>query len=92
MKGLFVTKWLHAIEKLQREGVQLDDSELANVESMYNFLKESGLEIDRRKSLAAELSRHWASFYDDTWVWGCESRSHEEVPLHFPKASEKYRC
>ena len=35
------------------------------------FEDESSSPMD---SLAAKLARFWASFYDDTWVWGVTPR------------------
>ena len=72
--ALFFTKWIHSIEKLQYGGAKLDDAELQNVHNVHNLLVETGTEISTRTSLAAELTRLWAGFYDDTWVWGGEQR------------------
>ena len=35
---------------------------------------EDGLDTEEEASLAAGLARYWASFYDDTWVWGVTPR------------------
>ena len=91
--GLFFTKWLHAMEKLQREGAQLDEAEVQNIENVCSFLMENGLVIDSKTSIAAEMSRHWASFYDDTWVWGGEHTFlycfHSHVVVIVPSLSNR---
>ena len=58
------------MEKLERRGATFDESEMQNVQNVHNLLSEVGTEVNVRTSLAAELTRFWASFYDDTWVWG----------------------
>lgn len=67
---LFFTKWIHAMEKLQYRQIALEDSERQNVQNVYELLIEIGVEFTKMTSLAAELTRVWADFYDDTWVWG----------------------
>ena len=68
--ALFVTKWIHAMEKLQCRRIELDESEKHNLRIVYELLNEIGTEITPTTSLAAETTRIWAGFYDDTWVWG----------------------
>ena len=63
------------MEILQRRGTIFDESEMQNVRNVHNLLSEVGTEVNAQTSLAAELTRFWASFYDDTWVWGGKSAS-----------------
>ncbi len=58
------------MEKLQNRGTTFNESEMQNIQNVRNLLSEVGTEIDAQTSLAAELTRFWAGFYDDTWVWG----------------------
>ena len=68
--ALFFTKWIHAMEKMQCHQRELDESEKKNVQNVYELLNETGTEFNQTTSLAAELTRLWAGFYNDTWVWG----------------------
>ncbi|KAG4443120.1 hypothetical protein IFR05_001446 [Cadophora sp. M221] len=67
---LLVTKWLHAKETLQRRGAALDEADLKIVQRVRDMLAEDIESDDSDTSLAATLTRSWAGFYDDTWVWG----------------------
>lgn len=79
--ALFFTKWTHAMEVHRRQGLVLDQAELANLDSVSQLLTEVGIDMDGKTSLAAELTRLWATFYDDTWVWGGE-----HCPLRIARA------
>lgn len=69
------------MEVLRRQGVILDEAELQNLENVGQLLTEVGIDMDGKTSLAAELTRLWATFYDDTWVWGGK---------HYPLVSTKF--
>ncbi|OXV06836.1 hypothetical protein Egran_05400 [Elaphomyces granulatus] len=65
---IFLTKWIHTLE-MQRHYAPPDPAEKRNLDN----LKELLLEIDQDESgcgsLAARVSRAWATFLDDVWVW-----------------------
>jgi hypothetical protein len=53
------------------DGKPVDDAEMEILNSVRSLLPTAGITlIPGRHSLAAELCRMWAGFYDDTWVWG----------------------
>ncbi|KAJ9149311.1 Zinc finger C2H2-type protein [Pleurostoma richardsiae] len=66
--NLFLGKWIYVTE-LQARHTPLDQDE----ESIFTTLKETLSEMDNpydaQTSLAAQVSRQWASFMDDVWVW-----------------------
>ncbi|KAL6351897.1 hypothetical protein LRP88_14709 [Fusarium phalaenopsidis] len=68
--GLLVTKWVHTIEQLHRQGESTAPEERQVLENVRHLLNEGDIECTRTCSLAAELARAWAGLYDDTWVWG----------------------
>ena len=77
MLALLVTKWVHAIEleTIQGSGAGTSELEAQTMQTIRNLLAE--FEDDsccQVQSLAAKLARYWASFYDDTWVWGVTPR------------------
>jgi hypothetical protein len=67
--ALFVTKWIHAME-LQQQEHPPNDEETKNLANFRELLNEVDSEYDGKGSLAAEITRVWACFLDDTWVWG----------------------
>ncbi|KAI9052177.1 hypothetical protein LZ554_003537 [Drepanopeziza brunnea f. sp. 'monogermtubi'] len=67
---LLLSKWLHAKESLQRRGVTLDKVDMQIIQRVRDMLAEDSEPNDSAVSLAAALTRSWAGFYDDTWVWG----------------------
>ncbi|GAB7349160.1 hypothetical protein MBLNU459_g8099t1 [Dothideomycetes sp. NU459] len=72
--ALFLTKWTYAMEELRRQGIVLDQAEQQNLDKVNTLLAEVGINMDGKVSLAGELTRLWATFYDDTWVWGVTPR------------------
>lgn len=56
--------------EMQQQQNPPDEEELNNLNNFKEFLTEVDSEYDGRGSLAAEVTRLWASFFDDTWVWG----------------------
>ncbi|KAJ5046781.1 uncharacterized protein L3040_004007 [Drepanopeziza brunnea f. sp. 'multigermtubi'] len=67
---LLLSKWLHAKESLQRRGITLDKVDMQIIQRVRDMLAEDSEPNDSSVSLAAALTRSWAGFYDDTWVWG----------------------
>jgi hypothetical protein len=53
---------------MQRLG-HVEDPELETIKEVQNMLQESG-DTEGTGSLAGQVTRLWASFLDDTWVWG----------------------
>ncbi len=77
MPALLVTKWVHAleVERAQGNGHLQTELETQTIESVRSLLAEfEDDSLDHVDSLAAKLARYWASFYDDTWVWGVTPR------------------
>ena len=77
MLALLVTKWVHAIELETVQGSIVGTSELEaqTMQTIRNLLVEYEDDSSSQvPSLAAKLARYWASFYDDTWVWGVTPR------------------
>ncbi|KIX05502.1 uncharacterized protein Z518_06374 [Rhinocladiella mackenziei CBS 650.93] len=75
--ALLVTKWVHAIEAETRRnnGGVISELEAQTMQSIRDLLVELEDDSDTQVvSLAAKLARHWAGFYDDTWVWGVTPR------------------
>lgn len=54
----------------------ISDLESQTMETIRNLLSDLEDSSDGQGdlSLAAKLARHWAGFYDDTWVWGITPR------------------
>lgn len=73
--ALLVTKWVHMIEveTVRGRGRVLSEREEQLIQNMGDILAEDD-GIDQATSMAARLAEHWASFYDDTWVWGVTPR------------------
>ena len=77
MLALLVTKWVYAIELETGQGSVAGTSELEGqtMQTIRNLLAEYEDESSSQfQSLAAKLALYWASFYDDTWVWGVTPR------------------
>lgn len=68
----------------QALGMELDNEERGLLQRIYAMLREAETEPDDSSPLAARLLRYWASFYEDTWVWGGES---EYLPAYFLQMS-----
>jgi hypothetical protein len=47
-----------------------DDEEVKNLANFRALLSEVDSDYDGIGSLASEVTRVWACFLDDTWVWG----------------------
>jgi hypothetical protein len=73
--ALLVTKWVHGIEMDAIRGRSRIPSsqEEQLIQDMADLLSETGTP-DHATSMAARLAEHWASYYDDTWVWGVTPR------------------
>lgn len=71
--ALFFTRWTYSIECLKREGKSIDPEEEDILEKISKFL-ESDTDETAEPPLAARVAREWASFMDDTWVWGVTPR------------------
>ncbi|KAK5063032.1 hypothetical protein LTR84_005108 [Exophiala bonariae] len=73
--ALLVTKWVHMIEveTIRGRSRVLSEREEQLIQNMGDILAEDD-GIDQATSMAARLAEHWASFYDDTWVWGVTPR------------------
>lgn len=68
-----MSKWAHVVCGAQALGTELDNEERQLLQSISDMLREEETEPDDRSPLAARLLRYWASFYEDTWVWGGKS-------------------
>ncbi|KFY65397.1 hypothetical protein V496_02589 [Pseudogymnoascus sp. VKM F-4515 (FW-2607)] len=71
--ALFATRWIHEME-LQQQHHPPNVEEAKNLTNFRELLTEVDGEYDGKGSLAAEISRVWACFLDDTWVWGVTPR------------------
>lgn len=67
-------RWVHTIEKMVRQGVQVDESETRLLDHIRDLFTEFDLIEKESASLAANIGWHYASFYDETWVWGITPR------------------
>lgn len=67
-------KWIHTIEKLQSRGQPVENDELLIIENIRTSFIEHDIFDQDSTSLAGQVSRHWASYYDDTWSWGITPR------------------
>lgn len=47
-----------------------NEEEARNLANFRELLTDVDSEYDGKGSLAAEITRVWACFLDDTWVWG----------------------
>lgn len=73
LKALLASKWAHVVCGAQALGNELDNEERELLRSMADMLREEEAEPGDSSPLAARLLRYWASFYEDTWVWGGKS-------------------
>lgn len=64
----------------------LDDGERELLQRISDMLRQEETELDEGSPLAARLLRYWATFYEDTWVWGGKS-----VHLLYPLLPYAYR-
>jgi hypothetical protein len=71
--ALFATKWIHTLEIQQQESPP-DQDEIKVLLNFRQLLDEVDCQYDGTGSLAGEIARIWASFFDDTWVWGLTPR------------------
>lgn len=82
--ALLVTKWVYAIELETRQGHNgtVSEREAQTMQGIRELLADLDDDPDENDHnhdqasgcLAARLARHWAGFYDDTWVWGVTPR------------------
>lgn len=68
--ALLVTKWVNVLENLQLSGERIEHEEQGVYQEICDLVQEGDEAALASKSIAAELARIWAGFYDDTWVWG----------------------
>ncbi|KAK7897227.1 hypothetical protein LTR67_005116 [Exophiala xenobiotica] len=82
--ALLVTKWVHVLEiETAQTGAVISELEEHTMRTISNLMAEvedgmdfssSGDNNQGNVSVAAKLTRYWAGFYDDTWVWGVTPR------------------
>ncbi|KAL1620815.1 hypothetical protein SLS56_009482 [Neofusicoccum ribis] len=68
---LFVSKWVHALQ-MESATHPPDEEEERILTHLRGALDEMEYDFDSTGSLAAAVTRAWASFLTDTWVWGGE--------------------
>ena len=56
--------------EIQQQYEPPDTEEMKNLVNFRELLTEVDSEYDGKGSLAAEVTRIWDCFLDDTWVWG----------------------
>ncbi|KAF2223456.1 hypothetical protein BDZ85DRAFT_281383 [Elsinoe ampelina] len=79
---LLFTKWAHKLEQVGMRsergvGGGLEEEEAVMVDKLRRLLRDACVDLEGGKrvvSMAGEMARLWASFYDDTWVWGVTPR------------------
>lgn len=59
--------------EMQQRELPPNDEEMKNLTNFSQLLAEVDSEYNGKGSLAAEVTRVWACFLDDTWVWGSKS-------------------
>jgi len=62
------------MEKNQKFLIQLEPLEIQTLENLQGVLEQTDDEYDDLSSMAAQATWLWASFFDDTWVWGITPR------------------
>ncbi|KPI35705.1 uncharacterized protein AB675_1235 [Cyphellophora attinorum] len=72
--ALLVTKWVYAMEVLQAAGSMITADEQQVLSDVHSLLDEVEPFREQGVSAASILSRVWAGFYEDTWVWGVTPR------------------
>ena len=66
---------------MQRQHKPINPEEEQIVQNIRNFLSSEGeTDFDVNAPLAASVARLWASFLDDTWVWGGELNNPSLLP------------
>ena len=72
---LFVCRWIFTIER-QQHTKPPDAHETQLLGELRELLADLEVDFDMSgtMSLAAEITRVWAGFFDDTWVWGITPR------------------
>ena len=55
--------------EMQRHYAPPDPAEMRNLDNLNELLREIDQDESGCKSLAARVSRAWATFLDDVWVW-----------------------
>lgn len=71
--ALFVTKWIHVME-MEQQALPPNEDEMRNIVNFRGLLREVDSGYNGSGSLAGEVARVWASFLDDTWVFGITPR------------------
>ncbi|KAI1618246.1 hypothetical protein EDD37DRAFT_259870 [Exophiala viscosa] len=66
--NLFLGKWIHNVE-IQEADTPLNQEEIAIFDSLKEALQDAENPYDPQMSLAAQVTRTWADFMDDVWVW-----------------------
>jgi len=66
--NLFLGKWIHDVE-MQEKDVPLNQQEITIFESLKEALQDAECSYNPQISLAAQVTRTWADFMDDVWVW-----------------------
>jgi hypothetical protein len=66
--NLFLGKWIHDVET-QEKDVPLNQQEISIFESLKEALQDAECSYNPQISLAAQVTRTWADFMDDVWVW-----------------------
>ncbi|KAK5444241.1 hypothetical protein LTS15_010356 [Exophiala xenobiotica] len=66
--NLFLGKWIHNVE-IQEADTALNQEEIAIFDSLKEALQDAENPYDPQMSLAAQVTRTWADFMDDVWVW-----------------------
>jgi hypothetical protein len=72
--ALLVTKWVYAMETLQAADNIITPDEQQVLSDVHSLLDEVEPWREQGLSAATALSRMWAGFYEDTWVWGITPR------------------
>ncbi|EXJ73911.1 uncharacterized protein A1O5_02205 [Cladophialophora psammophila CBS 110553] len=72
--ALFVTRWIHAIEQAELSHDFVNDSERQTIKMVHRLMTEAQIRFTSTESLAAAVTRFWAPFFTDTWVWGVTPR------------------
>lgn len=69
---LIVSRWLHQMEHILQKDWTEDEARL--LDHILVVLKAVGCDFADSKSKAAVMMRLWATFCEDTWVWGVVAR------------------
>lgn len=84
--ALIIAKWIHSVERARRVDGAVGQDELELFNHMARFLGRVEAQSHPPVSVAANISRFWAGFYEDTWVWGgmCDTCAWEHIHLLYP--------